>query len=100
MLDTVLSRAPTFSWPVAHIGQSIFHFGKHYHLCLRNTLRKDKISTMDSSRKNFRFPQCPHLLQAFSSSTKTPDVFSQTEQRGMLSSSWLLNIERLVVILE
>jgi len=52
---------------------------------------------MDLSRKNFQLTQCLHLLQAFSSSTKTPDVFNQMEQRGMLSSSWLLNIERLVI---
>ena len=27
-LDAVMSRVPTFSWPIAHIGQPIFHFGK------------------------------------------------------------------------
>ena len=29
---------------------------------------------------------------------KDTDVFNQMERRGMLSSSWLLNIERLVIL--
>jgi len=29
---------------------------------------------------------------------KDTDVFNQTERRGMLSSSWFLNIERLVIL--
>jgi len=39
-----------------------------------------------------------HLLYAFNYSTKTPGVFNQTEWKGMLSSSLLLNIERLLIL--
>jgi len=39
-----------------------------------------------------------HLLYALYSSTKPPDVFNQTEWKGMLSSFFLLNMKRLVIL--
>jgi len=37
-------------------------------------------------------------LHAFHPYTETPDVFNQTDWKGMLSSSWLLNMKRLVIL--
>jgi len=48
--------------------------------------------------KTFRFSQLLHLLYALYASTKTPDVFNQTEWKGMLSSFFLLNMKRLVIL--
>jgi len=48
--------------------------------------------------KNFRFYQLLHSLYALYPSTKMPDLFNQTDCKGMLSSFFLLNMKPLVIL--
>ena len=62
---------------------------------LPSRMRASKQGIINEELSNFLASSFTLCIQPLWNDT---DVFNQTERRGMLSSSWLLNMKRLVIL--